>query len=174
MRRSSTLRLIAVLAATTSCAGEPPEQATPPSRVTPTVARHRPVLAQLARDAGGFVSSVDAEGVPQFIWAIDQPISLWVGTIVETFTRSASVPGGAIPGNLGALEASNVAVVKALGLAGGGTLALFRRFRLTLVAEPYLLAEGFLQFQDHVISIRMQSAHGITVIASGVPSHDFG
>jgi uncharacterized membrane protein YbhN (UPF0104 family) len=67
-------------------------------------------------------------------WAIGQPISLWVGTIVETFTRSASVIGGAIPGNLGALEASNVAVVKALGLAGGGTLALFRRFRSLLFA----------------------------------------
>jgi hypothetical protein len=67
-------------------------------------------------------------------WAIGQPISLWVGTIVETFTRSASVPGGAIPGNLGALEASNVAVVKALGLVGGGTLALFRRFRSLLFA----------------------------------------
>jgi hypothetical protein len=67
-------------------------------------------------------------------WAIGQPISLWVGTIVETFTRSASVAAGAIPGNLGALEASNVAVVKALGLAGGGSLALFRRFRGLLFA----------------------------------------
>lgn len=67
-------------------------------------------------------------------WAIGQPISLWLGTVVETFTRAASVPGGAIPGNLGALEASNVAVVKALGLAGGGTLALFRRFRSLLFA----------------------------------------
>ena len=67
-------------------------------------------------------------------WAIGQPISIWIGTIVETFTRSASVVGGAIPGNLGALEASNVAVVKALGLAGGGSLALFRRFRSLLFA----------------------------------------
>jgi hypothetical protein len=67
-------------------------------------------------------------------WAIGEPISLWIGTIVETFTRSASVAGGAIPGNLGALEASNVAVVKALGLAGGGALALFRRFRSLLFA----------------------------------------
>jgi hypothetical protein len=67
-------------------------------------------------------------------WAIDQPISLWIGTIVETFWRSASVAGGAIPGNLGALEASHVAVVSALGLAGGGTLALFRRFRSLLFA----------------------------------------
>ncbi|HEX6162106.1 MAG TPA: lysylphosphatidylglycerol synthase transmembrane domain-containing protein [Vicinamibacterales bacterium] len=67
-------------------------------------------------------------------WAIGEPISLWIGTIVETFTRSASVLGGAIPANLGALEASNVAVVEALGLAGGGTLALFRRFRSLLFA----------------------------------------
>ena len=67
-------------------------------------------------------------------WAIGEPISLWLGTIVETFTRSASVAGGAIPGNLGALEASNVAVVKALGLAGGGALALFRRFRSLVFA----------------------------------------
>ncbi len=67
-------------------------------------------------------------------WAIGQPISLWIGTIVETFTRSASVAGGAIPGNLGALEASNVAVVKALGLMGGGTLALFRRVRSLIFA----------------------------------------
>ena len=67
-------------------------------------------------------------------WAIGEPMSLWLGTIVETFTRAASVAGGAIPGNLGALEASNVAVVKALGLAGGGALALFRRFRSLLFA----------------------------------------
>ncbi len=67
-------------------------------------------------------------------WAIGQPISLWIGTIVETFTRSASVAGGAIPANLGALEASNVAVVKALGLMGGGTLALFRRVRSLIFA----------------------------------------
>jgi hypothetical protein len=67
-------------------------------------------------------------------WAIGEPITLWLGTIVETFTRAASVAGGAIPGNLGALEASNVAVVKALGLAGGGALALFRRFRSLLFA----------------------------------------
>ncbi len=83
-------------------------------------------------------------------WAIGQPISLWVGTIVETFTRSASVAGGAIPGNLGALEASNVAVVKALGLAGGGTLALFRRFRSLMFATLGLA----LYPRDSVIATR--------------------
>ncbi len=67
-------------------------------------------------------------------WAIGAPVSLWIGIIVETFTRSASVVGGAIPANLGTLEASNVAVVQALGLAGGAALALFRRFRSLLFA----------------------------------------
>ena len=62
-------------------------------------------------------------------WAIGQPVSVWRSMIVETFTRSASVFSGAIPANLGALEASNVAVVRALGLAGAGSLALARRVR---------------------------------------------
>jgi uncharacterized protein (TIRG00374 family) len=62
-------------------------------------------------------------------WAIGQPISVWSSMIVETFTRSASVFGGIIPANLGALEASNVAVVRALGLTGAGSLALARRVR---------------------------------------------
>jgi hypothetical protein len=62
-------------------------------------------------------------------WAIQQPITTWSSMFVETFTRSTSVFGGVIPANLGALEASNVAVVKALGLAGAGSLALARRVR---------------------------------------------
>ena len=62
-------------------------------------------------------------------WAIQAPVSLWSSMFVETFTRSASVFTGAIPANLGALEASNVVVVQALGLAGAGSLALARRVR---------------------------------------------
>ena len=62
-------------------------------------------------------------------WAIQEPVSVWSAMFVETFTRSASVFTGAIPANLGALEASNVAVVRALGLAGAGSLALSRRVR---------------------------------------------
>lgn len=62
-------------------------------------------------------------------WAIGQPIAVWSSVFVETFTRSASVFSGVIPASLGALEASNVAVVQALGLAGGGSLALARRVR---------------------------------------------
>ncbi|HYE87462.1 MAG TPA: lysylphosphatidylglycerol synthase domain-containing protein [Vicinamibacterales bacterium] len=86
-------------------------------------------------------------------WAIEQPISLWTGTIVETFWRSASVAGGAIPGNLGALEASHVAVVNALGLAGGGTLALFRRFRSLLFATL-----GLALYPRDAVSARAQSS----------------
>jgi hypothetical protein len=62
-------------------------------------------------------------------WTIQEPVTVWSSVIVETFTRSASVVGGVIPANLGALEASNVAVVEALGLAGAGSLALARRVR---------------------------------------------
>lgn len=62
-------------------------------------------------------------------WAIEQPVSVWSAMFVETFTRSASVFSGLIPANLGALEASNVVVVRALGLAGAGSIALSRRIR---------------------------------------------
>jgi uncharacterized protein (TIRG00374 family) len=62
-------------------------------------------------------------------WAIHEPVSVWSAMFVETFTRSASVFSGMIPANLGALEASNVVVVRALGLAGAGSLALSRRVR---------------------------------------------
>jgi uncharacterized protein (TIRG00374 family) len=67
-------------------------------------------------------------------WAIGQPIGFVEGLAVETFTRLASVASAAIPGNLGALEASNAAVVTMLGLSGGGALALARRIRALLWA----------------------------------------
>lgn len=67
-------------------------------------------------------------------WAIREPISVVVSAFVETFTRSASVPGGVIPANLGALEAANVAVAKGLGATGAGSLALARRVRSLLWA----------------------------------------
>jgi uncharacterized membrane protein YbhN (UPF0104 family) len=64
---------------------------------------------------------------------IGQPVSFWAATIIETFTRSASVLAGVIPANIGALEASQVAGARALGLAGG-SLALARRVRSLLWA----------------------------------------
>src|SRR5690606_6180018 len=62
-------------------------------------------------------------------WAIREPVTVLSAMFVETFTRSTSVLSGMIPANLGALEASNVVVVNALGLVGAGALALSRRVR---------------------------------------------
>ena len=67
-------------------------------------------------------------------WAIGEPIGFMEGLTVETFARLGSVASAAIPGNLGALEASNAAVVTMLGLGGGGSLALARRIRALLWA----------------------------------------
>lgn len=72
-------------------------------------------------------------------WAINQPVTVWSAMFVETFTRSASVFSGVIPANLGALEASNVVVVRALGLAGAGSIALSRRIRSLFWAALGLL-----------------------------------
>jgi len=71
-------------------------------------------------------------------WAINEPIGVMEGLAVETFARLASVASAAIPGNIGALEASNAAVVAALGLGGGGSLALTRRVRALLWAAAGL------------------------------------
>jgi len=71
-------------------------------------------------------------------WAIEVPIGVMEGLAVETFARLASVASAAIPGNIGALEASNAAVVAALGLGGGGSLALTRRVRALLWAAAGL------------------------------------
>jgi uncharacterized protein (TIRG00374 family) len=72
-------------------------------------------------------------------WAIGEPIGVTEGLAVETFARLASIASAAIPGNLGALEVSNAAVVAALGLGGGGSLALARRIRALLWAAAGLV-----------------------------------
>jgi uncharacterized membrane protein YbhN (UPF0104 family) len=71
-------------------------------------------------------------------WAIGEPIGIMPGLVIETFARLASVASAAIPANIGALEASNAAVVAALGLSGGGALALARRVRALLWATAGL------------------------------------
>ena len=55
-------------------------------------------------------------------------------TTDEIYKRLVASVGAAIPANFGALEASNAAVVAALGLGGGGSLALTRRVRALLWA----------------------------------------
>jgi uncharacterized protein (TIRG00374 family) len=67
-------------------------------------------------------------------WVLGEPISVLQALAIETFARLASVASAAIPGNMGALEASNAGVATALGLSGGGVLALVRRVRALLWA----------------------------------------
>ncbi len=81
-------------------------------------------------------------------WAIGQPIGIVEGLTVETFARLASVAGAAIPGSMGALEASNAAVVTMLGLTGGGSLALARRIRSLLWAGLGLAVYPRIKSQD--------------------------
>jgi error-prone DNA polymerase len=50
----------------------------------------------------------------------------------------------------------------------------FREQRLVFVAEPFLVAEGILQTQDGVASIRVERAWGAQVMRVAIPSHDFG
>jgi phosphatidylglycerophosphate synthase len=66
--------------------------------------------------------------------------SLAAANAVETVTRVVSFFSSVIPGNLGALEASNVAAAAAVGAgAGGGALAIARRLRGLLWAAIGLI-----------------------------------
>ena len=51
--------------------------------------------------------------------------------------------------------------------------ALFRRYRLALVNEPFLLVEGTLQHQDNVVSVRAERLFPLRQRLATVPSHDF-
>jgi phosphatidylglycerophosphate synthase len=66
-------------------------------------------------------------------WAIlraaDPSITPTKALAVETFSRVASFASAFIPANLGALEASSLAAVAAVGAGGGAALALARRLR---------------------------------------------
>jgi hypothetical protein len=66
--------------------------------------------------------------------AIGEPIGVAEALVIETFVRLASVAGAAVPASLGTLEASHIAIATALGLSGGGALALARRLRALLWA----------------------------------------
>jgi intein/homing endonuclease len=54
------------------------------------------------------------------------------------------------------------------------TPGLFARQRWALVAEPFLLAEGILQIQDGVVSVRAARVEPLWRLEHVVPSHDFG
>jgi hypothetical protein len=68
------------------------------------------------------------------LWAVGEPIGVTAALTIETIARLGSIAAAAIPGNFGALEASNAMPVAMLGLGGGGALALARRVRALLWA----------------------------------------
>jgi glycosyltransferase 2 family protein len=68
------------------------------------------------------------------LWAVGEPIGVTAALTIETIARLGSIASAAIPGNMGALEASNAMPVAMLGLGGGGALALARRVRSLLWA----------------------------------------
>lgn len=61
--------------------------------------------------------------------AAGAPIGVADAAAVETFSRVAAFVSFAIPANLGALEATSVAAVAAIGTSGGAALAVGRRIR---------------------------------------------
>jgi hypothetical protein len=64
------------------------------------------------------------------LWVTGVSIGVVGATAIETFTRTAAFVSAFIPGNVGALEASNVAVAMAVNVGGGAAaLALVRRIR---------------------------------------------
>ena len=77
---------------------------------------------------------VNALEVWAIFFAIGEPIGASEALVIETFVRLASVAGAAVPASLGTLEASHIAIATALGLSGGGALALARRLRALLWA----------------------------------------
>jgi error-prone DNA polymerase len=50
---------------------------------------------------------------------------------------------------------------------------LFERHRLLLVSEPFLLIEGWLQNQDHVVSVKAERIMSLHLTEAKMESHDF-
>jgi error-prone DNA polymerase len=50
---------------------------------------------------------------------------------------------------------------------------LFARDRLVIVEEPFLIVDGILQQQDHVISVRAEAVQGLTGPTVDFDAHDF-
>jgi uncharacterized protein (TIRG00374 family) len=114
------------------------------------------------------------------------PASIVSAFAVETFSRTASVVSAAIPGNLGALEASNVAVVNAIHVSAIGALsvAVVRRLRglfwcaagFAIYPRPGRTADAVIEDRGverpertRVLVERDDSAIGPTAILGGLP-----
>ena len=97
--------------------------------------RRRLVTLTLLATVGYLLMTIE---VGLVLWTVGEPSGIVETLTIETFARLASIASAGIPANIGALEASNAAVVTALGLGGGGALALARRVRALLWAAAGL------------------------------------
>ena len=89
---------------------------------------HRRVLRVIALDVVNY--ALMAAEVWVVLRAVGAASSFATALTIETFTRVASIVFAPIPGSLGALEASHLAVAAAVGLApAGAALAIARRAR---------------------------------------------
>ncbi len=99
--------LAAAAALSFSCAGDPGSNADKP----PATRIERSVYEARAVEAGGVVTSVDADGVPRFIWAGDQQPATRARTIdaaarehVERFAAAYGIPRASV----GAMRAEHI------------------------------------------------------------------
>jgi len=89
---------------------------------------HRRVVRVIALDAVNYL--LMATEVWVVLRAVGVASSFATALTIETFTRVVSIVSAPIPGSLGALEASHLAVATAVGLApAGAALAVIRRAR---------------------------------------------
>lgn len=89
---------------------------------------HRRVVRVIALDAVNYL--LMAAEVWVVLRAVGSPSNFATALTIETFTRVVSLVSAPIPGSLGALEASHLAVATAVGLApAGAALAVARRAR---------------------------------------------
>src|SRR5262245_29270698 len=100
------------------------------------------------------------------LWAVGTPIGIVDAFAAETFTRVVSLASAFIPGNLGALEASNIAAAAAINAAGGAAaLALMRRVR-----GLFWCAAGFLVYPRRSVPKKAAGRNGVLAIIADVGS----
>ncbi len=96
------------------------------------------------------------------------PISAIGAIAVETFSRVASFASAFIPANLGALEASSLAAVAAIGAGGGAALAIARRIRglfwAALGLAIFPRRHGVAHERDRAVDAKRDSDGGGTLL----------
>lgn len=139
--------------------GTPSEATTSPARsfVAAAAEQFRVIASADRREAAALIAlealafCLMAMEVYVVLWFSGDPVSLVESLTIETFTRISSLAAALIPANLGALEASNIAVAGAVQASTGAVaLAMVRRIRgLLFCAAGLLIYPGARGSQPH-------------------------